>query len=62
MTAARIGWRLLAVGALLLLGISPSWVTWQEFPDKRPGMVMYYIVIAVLLYEGLNHWIESELG
>lgn len=57
-----MGYKFLAVGALLALGMSPSWVTWEKFPDKRPSMLAYYIVMAVAIWFGVQGWIDQTIA
>ena len=45
--------KLVALGAFLLLGLSPSYVDWQQSPEKRPMMVGYYAVTGGMLWFGL---------
>lgn len=42
-----------ALAGLVILGLSPSFVDWQESPDKRTQMVAFYVVAGVLIYYGL---------
>jgi hypothetical protein len=45
--------RLAAVGGFIVLGLSPSFVDWQETPSKRPQMVAFYLVGILLIWYGL---------
>ena len=49
MTAKQIA----AVAGFVALGLSPSFVDWQENPDKRWQIIAYYGVAVGLLYFGL---------
>ncbi len=42
-----------ALAGFVVLGLSPSFVDWQEAPERRPQMVGYYLVGVVLIYWGL---------
>jgi len=44
---------LVALGGFVVLGLSPSFVDWQQSPDKRAQMVVFYIVATGLIYYGL---------
>lgn len=48
--AAKMGATLLG---FIVLGLSPSFIDWQEEPGKRGQMVMFYAVGAALIYLGL---------
>lgn len=41
------------LAGFVVLGLSPSFVDWQESPDKRPVMVAFYAVAIVLIYLGV---------
>lgn len=38
---------------LLVLGLSPSFIDWQQSPDKRDQIVIYYGVAVSLIVFGL---------
>lgn len=44
---------LAAFAGFLILGLSPSFIDWQQSPDKRTQMVLYYAAAFTLLYIGL---------
>jgi len=44
---------LVALFGFLVLGMSPSFIDWEESPDKRGQIVVYYIVALLLIYVGL---------
>lgn len=44
---------LLALAGLLLLGLSPSFIDWQQSPELRYQFIAYYVVAMVLVYYGL---------
>lgn len=48
--AAKMGAALLG---FVVLGLSPSFIDWQQSPEKRGQIVMFYSVGAALLYLGL---------
>jgi hypothetical protein len=41
------------MAGLLVLGLSPSFVDWQQSPELRPQMYMYYGVAFLLIAFGL---------
>ena len=41
------------LAGFVILGLSPSFVDWQESPDKRAQMVLFYAVALVLVYYGV---------
>lgn len=42
-----------ALVGFIALGLSPSFVDWQENPEKRPQIVAYYGAAIALIYLGL---------
>lgn len=42
-----------ALLGFVVLGMSPSFVDWQESPGKRSQMVAFYAVALVLIYIGV---------
>lgn len=52
--------RLLALAGFVSLALSPSFVDWQQSPDLRPQIVIYYVVAGLMVYLGLDGWIRSE--
>lgn len=45
--------KVLAAAGFVVLGLSPSYVDWQQSPDKRKSIVIYYGVAIGLLWAGL---------
>ena len=45
--------KLLAMIGFVLLGLSPSFIDWEQSPEKRGQMVAFYGVALVLIYFGL---------
>lgn len=43
---------LAALAGFVVLGLSPSFVDWQESPDKRRQMVAFYAAAVTLIYLG----------
>lgn len=41
------------LAGVVILGLSPSFVDWQEEPTKRTQMVLFYVVALALIYYGL---------
>lgn len=41
------------IAGFVILGLSPSFIDWQESPGKRPTMVAFYAVAIVLIYLGV---------
>jgi hypothetical protein len=41
-----------AILGFLVLGLSPSFVDWQETPEKRGQILMFYVVGALLITFG----------
>lgn len=42
-----------ALVGFVVLGLSPSFVDWQESPAKRKQMLLFYAVGLTLVYYGL---------
>jgi len=42
-----------ALAGFIVLGLTPSFIDWQQSPEKRWEMVAYYVVALALLYWGL---------
>lgn len=42
-----------AISGFVILGLSPSYVDWQQSPDKRKSMIMFYSIGVLLIYFGL---------
>lgn len=44
---------LAAIAGFVVLGLSPSFVDWQESPQKRRQMVGFYVAAVALIYLGV---------
>lgn len=44
---------LAALAGFIVLGLSPSFVDWQEAPEKRRQMVGFYLVAVLLIWAGV---------
>ena len=42
-----------ALAGFVVLGLSPSFVDWQQSPDKRKEILLFYGVGLTLIYLGL---------
>lgn len=51
--------KLLALIGFLALALSPSFVDFQQSPELRREMVVYYAVAIFLVYFGLDGWIKD---
>lgn len=47
------GQKFLALLGFLVLGLSPSFIDWQQSPELRPQIYWYYGIALLLLYAGL---------
>ena len=47
------GRALTGLAGFVVLGLSPSFVDWQESPEKRAQMIGFYVAAAVLIYLGV---------
>jgi hypothetical protein len=43
-----------AIAGFVALGLSPSFVDWQQSPDKRGDMVLFYAIGIGLIFYGLE--------
>lgn len=50
MSGRRAG---VALAGFVVLGLSPSFVDWQEAPEKRTQIVVFYAVALALIYYGV---------
>lgn len=41
------------LAGFVVLGLSPSFVDWQESPEKRATMVAFYAAAVILIYLGV---------
>lgn len=41
------------LAGFVVLGLSPSFVDWQQSPEKRWQMVAFYAVAVALIYVGV---------
>lgn len=42
-----------ALLGFVVLGLSPSYVDWEQSPEKRKQMVLFYAVAVGLIYYGV---------
>lgn len=42
-----------ALSGFIVLGLSPSFVDWQQSPDKRKQIILFYGAGLALIYFGL---------
>lgn len=42
-----------ALGGFIVLGLSPSFVDWQQSPEKRAEILLFYTAGLALIYFGL---------
>lgn len=45
--------KLLAVAGFIVLGLSPSFVDWQQSPEKRKQIILFYGAGIALFWAGL---------
>ncbi len=43
-----------AILGFIALGLSPSFVDWEQSPEKRPQMYVFYAVGIALIWYGLS--------
>lgn len=46
--------KLLAIAGFLVLALSPSFIDWQQSPEKRWQFLIYYAVGITLVYTGFD--------
>ena len=47
------GRQALALGGFVLLGLSPSFVDWQDAPGKRLQIIGFYLIALALIWCGV---------
>lgn len=45
--------KLAALVGFVIMGLSPSFVDWQQSPNERPRMIAFYAVGLGLVYYGI---------
>jgi hypothetical protein len=45
--------KLVALVGFVVLGLSPSFVDWQQSPEKRRSILFFYVTGLALIYYGL---------
>jgi hypothetical protein len=48
-----VGRKLAALGGFALLGLSPSFMDWQQSPEKHIQFITFYVVAGGLFWYGL---------
>ena len=43
----------IGMAGFVVLGLSPSFVDWQQSPEKRRAMIAFYVVALALIYLGV---------
>lgn len=41
------------LAGFIVLGLSPSYIDWAQSPEKRKGMIAFYVVAVGLIYYGV---------
>jgi hypothetical protein len=52
--------KFIAIVGLLILGLSPSFIDWQQSPELRPQIAVYYLVGITFVLVGLDGWIGGR--
>ena len=52
--------KLAAITGLIILGLSPSFIDFQQSPEKRWQMILYYGVAITLIWVGLDGWAGGD--
>lgn len=47
------GRKVMALAGFVMLGLSPSFMDWEQSPKKRAQIVIFYIVAVALFWFGL---------
>lgn len=53
MLSGAVGKKAAALSGFIVLGLSPSFVDWQQSPEKRKWILLFYAVGLALIYFGL---------
>jgi hypothetical protein len=48
--------KLLAMAGFLLFALSPSFIDWEQSPERRSQFILYYLFAGILVYAGLDGW------
>jgi hypothetical protein len=48
------GRKLVALAGFIVLGLSPSFIDWQQSPERHTEFLAYYGIALALLYAGLD--------
>ena len=54
-----MGSKLLAIVGFLVFALSPSFVDFQQSPELRWQIGLYYLVGVVLIWQGLDGWAKE---
>lgn len=54
-----MGGKAIAVLGFLVFALSPSFMDWQQSPEKRHQFVIYYAVGSLLVWFGLDTWAKE---
>ncbi len=52
--------KLTAIAGFIVLGLSPSFVDWQQSPDKRWQIILFYSLGLTLITVGLDGWLKER--
>lgn len=52
-TGLTPGRKIAALGGFVMLGLTPSFMDWQQSPDKHTQFITFYVVAGGLFWYGL---------
>lgn len=51
--------KLIAMLGFLALGLSPSFIDWEQSPDLHKQIIVYYAITIILIWFGVDGWIRE---
>lgn len=51
--------KLIAMIGFLALGLSPSFIDWEQSPELHNQIIIYYVVTILLIWFGMDGWING---
>jgi len=52
--------QLATIAGFVILGLSPSFIDWQQSPEHRSQFTIYYLVGILLIWFGIDAWVRRR--